>query len=156
MWVEAKFLVLSQLQAGVHAQVLEGHIRELLRNPLRSYYRHSYLLYALRALRNLCSNNVFEKLPVAKQYHKLKENPFLLAIFEMEMYNHFRNRRLLELKATDCAIESRLSKSLRQKRSQRSWSLHFSSLYPAGRKSQRSFQITRGSYTTKNRWSIQW
>jgi len=110
LWAEASFLLFSKLRLGVHPQVLDGSIRKQLRLSLGSYYCLSYLLYALRILRNLCSNNVFINLPIASQYRELKKDRFLLARFEIDMYKRYRDLDLLRREGTDGDIEHRLSR----------------------------------------------
>jgi hypothetical protein len=109
---EAEFLVFNKLRSGVHPQILEGLIRKQLCRPLDSYYRQSYLLYTLKILRNLCSNDALTNIPTLQQYRELKRDRFLLARFKMDMNERFCNHESLHLKATDGAIESKLCSSL--------------------------------------------
>jgi hypothetical protein len=110
-WTEAESLVFSKLRSGIHPQILEGQIREQLRLPLHSYYRQSYLLHALRILRNLCNNNAFAYLPTLQQYQKLKRDCFLLTKFKVDMNDRFSDDKYLHRIATEGAIESKFCTS---------------------------------------------
>jgi hypothetical protein len=110
-WTEAESLVFSKLRSGIHPQTLEGQIREQLRLPLDSYYRQSYLLHALKILRNLCNNNAFAYLPTLQQYQKLKRDGFLLAKFKADMNGHFSDDKYLHRIATEGAIQFKFGTS---------------------------------------------
>jgi hypothetical protein len=107
LWAEAECLVSFKLRSGIHPQILECHIREQLRLPLCSYYSQTYLLHALRILRNLCNNDVFANFPSFQQYQDLKCDRFLLAKLKVNMYQRFSDHEYLHLKGIDSAIESR-------------------------------------------------
>jgi hypothetical protein len=109
---EAEFLVFNKLRSGAHPQILEGLIRKQLCRPLDSYYRQSCLLYALRILRNLCSNDALTNIPTLQQYRELKRDRFLFGRFKIDMNERFCNYELLYLQATDGAIEYKLCNSI--------------------------------------------